>query len=82
MAIRLSKGFGGSAASWLRQQVQFDLAQIQEKAASIKTRAESLILRLFLASSRTVGFVVVCCFGMCHECAMAFEDKTEREISL
>jgi plasmid maintenance system antidote protein VapI len=28
MAIRLSKVFGGSAASWLTQQVHYDLAQI------------------------------------------------------
>jgi addiction module HigA family antidote len=27
MAIRLSKAFGGSAESWLRQQMQYDLAQ-------------------------------------------------------
>jgi addiction module HigA family antidote len=27
MAIRLSRAFGGSAESWLRQQMQYDLAQ-------------------------------------------------------
>ena len=38
MAIRLSKAFGGSAESWLTQQMQFDLAKIQKKAGSIKVR--------------------------------------------
>lgn len=38
MAIRLSKAFGGSAESWLTQQMQFDLANIKEKASSIKVR--------------------------------------------
>jgi antitoxin HigA-1 len=38
MAIRLSKAFGGSAESWLTQQMQYDLAKIQEKAGSIKVR--------------------------------------------
>lgn len=35
MAVRLSKAFGGSAESWLRQQMQYDLAQVQQKADSI-----------------------------------------------
>lgn len=35
MAIRLSKAFGGSAESWLRQQMLYDLAQVQKKADSI-----------------------------------------------
>ena len=38
MSIRLSKAFGGSAESWLRQQMQYDLAQVQDKAGSIKVR--------------------------------------------
>ena len=38
MAIRLSKAFGGSAESWLTQQMQYDLAKIQKKAGSIKVR--------------------------------------------
>ena len=38
MAIRLSKGFGGSAESWLTQQMQYDLAQAENKANSIKVR--------------------------------------------
>ena len=35
MAVRLSKAFGGSAESWLTQQIQYDLAQVQ--ADRIKT---------------------------------------------
>jgi addiction module HigA family antidote len=35
MAIRLSKAFGGSPESWLKQQMQYDLAQMQKKADSI-----------------------------------------------
>lgn len=31
MAIRLSKAFGGSAESWLIQQMQYDLRQVQEE---------------------------------------------------
>lgn len=38
MAIRLSKGFGGSAESWLRQQMQYDLWQAEQRAGSIKVR--------------------------------------------
>ena len=29
MAVRLSKVFGGSAESWLLQQVQYDLAHVR-----------------------------------------------------
>ncbi|HEX9645877.1 MAG TPA: HigA family addiction module antitoxin [Alphaproteobacteria bacterium] len=36
MAIRLSKAFGGSAESWLRQQMQYDLWHAGRKAAGIK----------------------------------------------
>ena len=35
MAVRLSKAFGGSVESWMRQQMQYDLAQVQAKAGSI-----------------------------------------------
>ena len=35
MAVRVSKAFGGSAESWLTQQMQYDLAQVQKKARSI-----------------------------------------------
>jgi addiction module HigA family antidote len=38
MAIRLSKAFGGSAESWLKQQMQYDLAQVQTKARKIKVQ--------------------------------------------
>ena len=36
MALRLSKAFGGSAESWLRQQINYDLAQIQKKESQIQ----------------------------------------------
>ena len=35
MAVRLSKAFGGSAESWLRQQMNYDLAQVQKEAKNI-----------------------------------------------
>ncbi|MDZ7620924.1 MAG: HigA family addiction module antitoxin [Candidatus Competibacteraceae bacterium] len=35
MAVRLSKAFGGSAESWMRQQMQYDLAQVMKKADQI-----------------------------------------------
>ena len=38
MSIRLSKAFGGSAESWLTQQMQYDLAQVRGKEKSIKVR--------------------------------------------
>lgn len=36
MAIRLSKAFGSTPEFWLRLQMQYDLAQVQQKADSIK----------------------------------------------
>ena len=36
MAVRLSKVFGGSAASWLTQQAHFDLAQINADHIDLK----------------------------------------------
>ena len=36
MAIRLSKVFGGTAASWLAQQAHYDLAQINENRVKVK----------------------------------------------
>lgn len=36
MAVRLSKAFGGSVESWMRQQMQYDLAQVMKKADRIK----------------------------------------------
>lgn len=38
MAVRLSKAFGGSAESWLTQQMQYDLAQANQKADQIMVR--------------------------------------------
>ncbi len=38
MAVRLSKAFGGSAESWLRQQMNYDLAQVQQAAKDIHVR--------------------------------------------
>ncbi len=36
MAVRLSKAFGSTAEFWLRLQLNYDIAQIQEKADLIK----------------------------------------------
>ncbi len=36
MAIRLEKGFGGSAESWLIQQAQYDLWQTMQRTDEIK----------------------------------------------
>ena len=38
MAVRLSKAFGGSTESWLLQQMHYDLAQVQKKAALIDVK--------------------------------------------
>ena len=38
MAIRLSKGFGGSAESWLIQQIQYDLWQALQKESEINVK--------------------------------------------
>jgi len=38
MAIRLSKAFGSTAAFWLRLQLNYDLAQVEHKAARIRVR--------------------------------------------
>lgn len=35
IAVRLSKAFGGSIESWPTQQMQYDLAQVQKRAAEI-----------------------------------------------
>jgi len=40
MAIRLSKAFGGSAESWLLQQVQYDLAQVQADEIKVERQWE------------------------------------------
>lgn len=36
MAVRLAKVFGGSAATWLAQQAQYDLAQIPAEKFRLK----------------------------------------------
>ena len=36
MAVRLSKVFGGSAESWLMQQVQYDLAHVKGNRMKLK----------------------------------------------
>lgn len=38
MAFRLAMAFGGSAESWLRQQMIYDLAQIREAAEGLSVR--------------------------------------------
>ena len=38
MAIRLSQAFGGSAESWLEQQMQFDLWHAQQNRKKIQVR--------------------------------------------
>jgi addiction module HigA family antidote len=48
MAVRLSKAFGGSPESWLRQQMLFDLAQVHKRSDEIKVQrfnASRLTLR-------------------------------------
>ncbi len=45
MAIRLSKAFGGSAESWLRQQLQYDLWRAERRAARIKVKRVDSIPR-------------------------------------
>jgi plasmid maintenance system antidote protein VapI len=36
MAVRLSKAFGGSAATWLTQQAHCDLAQVRADRIKLK----------------------------------------------
>jgi len=38
MAIRLEKGIGTTADTWLRMQAAYDLAQARHRASSIKVR--------------------------------------------
>ena len=38
MAIRLEKAFGGTAESWLRMQLAYNLAQAQKQAAAINVK--------------------------------------------
>ena len=38
MAVRLEKALGSTADTWLRMQMNYDLAQVRERAGSIKIR--------------------------------------------
>jgi antitoxin HigA-1 len=38
MAVRLEKALGSTADTWLRMQMNYELAQIGERAASIKVK--------------------------------------------
>jgi addiction module HigA family antidote len=38
MAVRLSRAFGGSPESWLRQQMLLDLAQVEKRSDEIKVQ--------------------------------------------
>ena len=38
MAVRLAKAFGSSAETWLRMQFAYDLAQMQQRASTIKVK--------------------------------------------
>src|SRR5438270_3687975 len=38
MAVRLSKAFGSTAGFWLRLQLNYDLAQVDKRAARINVR--------------------------------------------
>jgi addiction module HigA family antidote len=38
MALRLEKAIGGTADTWLRMQVNYDLAQVRARASSIIVR--------------------------------------------
>jgi addiction module HigA family antidote len=35
MAVRLEKGIGSSAAAWLRMQMNYDLARLRQRSATI-----------------------------------------------
>jgi plasmid maintenance system antidote protein VapI len=38
MAVRLSMAFGTSAESWLQQQVQYDLWQVEQRRKKLRVR--------------------------------------------
>ena len=38
MAVKLEKAIGSTADTWLRMQMNYDLAQIRKRAASIKVK--------------------------------------------
>ena len=43
MAIRLEKAFRGSAESWLRQQMEYNLGKAQKQAGQIKVKRFELV---------------------------------------
>ena len=45
IAIRLSKAFGGSAESWLVQQAQYDLAQVNAERIKVKRLVTGITAR-------------------------------------
>ena len=45
MAVRLGKAFGGSAESWLRLQVAYDLAQVRKHESQIKVKRIQRIIQ-------------------------------------
>ena len=36
MAVRLERAFGGSADTWLRMQINFDLAKVRQKSLTVR----------------------------------------------
>jgi addiction module HigA family antidote len=40
MAIRLTKAFGGTAETWLRMQLAYDLAAVRKNESKIKVRRQ------------------------------------------
>jgi addiction module HigA family antidote len=38
MGVRLERGIGGSAAAWLKMQMNYDLAQIQKRADELPVK--------------------------------------------
>ena len=38
MAVRLERGIGSSAEAWLKMQMNYDLAQIQQRAAAMRVK--------------------------------------------
>lgn len=42
MAVRLSKAFGSSARHWMQLQMNYDLWQVEQRAAAIESEVEQL----------------------------------------
>jgi plasmid maintenance system antidote protein VapI len=38
MAVRLERGIGSTAATWLRMQMHYDLAQVQKRADELSVK--------------------------------------------